>query len=78
MEQQYLPAPRSDFIGIENIIHLATGGEPPLLARHRGAFEKFARDKAAGMSGYAGHWELVEGVRNNVAGFLISTLEILA
>ena len=69
MGQQYLPAARSDFIGIENIIHLATGGEPPLLARHRDAFEKFAQDKAAGMSGYARHWELVEGVRNKAAGF---------
>ncbi len=69
MGQQYLPAPRSDFIGIENIIHLATGGEPPLLTCHRDAFEKFALDKAEGMSGYARHWELVEGVRNKIAGF---------
>ena len=49
MGQQYLPAARSDFIGIENIIHLATGGEPPLLARHSDAFENFAHDVSEGL-----------------------------
>ena len=55
MENRNLPVPRCDFIGIENIIHLATGGEPPLLAGHRNAFEKFAEDKAQGMLGYMRH-----------------------
>jgi cysteine desulfurase/selenocysteine lyase len=62
-----LPAPRSDFIGIEKTIHLATGGEPPLLARHRDAFEAFAADKAAGMKGYAAHWQVVDEVRQLLA-----------
>ncbi len=43
-----LPAPKSDFIGLDGKVHLATGGEPPLLKAHRGAFERFAADKAAG------------------------------
>ena len=24
-------APKSDFIGLDGVVHLATGGEPPLL-----------------------------------------------
>ena len=69
MENRNLPVPRSDFIGIENIIHLATGGEPPLLAGHRNAFEKFAKDKAQGMPGYMRHWEQVEAARWKLADF---------
>jgi selenocysteine lyase/cysteine desulfurase len=47
-----LPAPKTDFIGLEGKVHLATGGEPPLLKVHRNAFERFAEDKALGFSGY--------------------------
>ncbi len=48
-------APKTDFIGLEGITHLATGGEPPLLKSHREAFEEFARDKARGFEGYRAH-----------------------
>ncbi len=65
-----LPAPRSDFIGLEGKIHLATGGEPPLLQAHRQAFEDFARDKAGGFAGYHRHWEVAEAVRGLLAGML--------
>ena len=58
-----LPAPKGDFIGLDDKIHLATGGEPPLLHRHRDAFEAFAADKARGMDGYANHWRVVDAVR---------------
>jgi len=64
---QALPAPRSDFIGLENKIHLATGGEPPLLTRHRDAFEAFAGDKARGMDGYENHWRVVDTIRSQLA-----------
>jgi len=51
-----LPVPRSDFIGLDaGIVHLATGGQPPLLAAHREAFDAFATDKAAGMASYERH-----------------------
>src|SRR5690606_16463319 len=54
-----LPASRSDFIGLEDgRIHLATGGQPPLLKRHREAFEAYAADKAAGSAGYHRHWQV--------------------
>jgi len=58
-----LPAPKSDFIGLEDKIHLATGGEPPLLVRHRESFEAFAADKARGMDGYDQHWAVVDEAR---------------
>lgn len=58
-----LPAPKSDFIGLEGKVHLATGGEPPLLAAHRAAFEEFARDKASGFEGYHRHWKVADEVR---------------
>jgi cysteine desulfurase / selenocysteine lyase len=62
-----LPAPKSDFIGLEGKIHLATGGEPPLLVRHRDAFERFARDKAEGFTGYWTHWKADDELRAAVA-----------
>jgi cysteine desulfurase / selenocysteine lyase len=43
--------PKRDFIGLEGIVHLAAGGETPLLARHLAAFERFAADKASGLAG---------------------------
>ena len=78
MENRNLPVPRCDFIGIENTIHLATGGEPPLLARHRNAFEKFAKDKAQGMPGYMRHWEQVEAARSKLADFFTLNPEDLS
>lgn len=51
-----LPAPKSDFIGLEGVAHLATGGQPPLLLSQRTAFEAYAADKAQGQLGYRAHW----------------------
>lgn len=65
-----LPAPKSDFIGLEGRVHLATGGEPPLLKAHRDAFERFARDKADGFAGYHAHWDVVAGLREKVAALI--------
>ncbi|MHA1528695.1 MAG: aminotransferase class V-fold PLP-dependent enzyme [Alphaproteobacteria bacterium] len=62
-----LPAPKSDFIGLEGKTHLAAGGEPPLLKAHRQAFERFAEDKAAGFSGYWRHWQVIDEVRARLA-----------
>jgi len=60
-------APKSDFIGLEGITHLATGGEPPPLKSHRKAFEEFARDKARGFDGYRAHWAVGDDVRGRLA-----------
>jgi selenocysteine lyase/cysteine desulfurase len=62
-----LPAPRRDFIGLEGKVHLATGGEPPLLVKHREAFEAFADDKARGYDGYWHHWKVDDEVRAQLA-----------
>ncbi len=43
--------PKTDFVGLESAIHLAAGGETPMLVSHRDAMDEFMRDKAAGMPG---------------------------
>ena len=60
-------APKNDFIGLENITHLTSGGEPPLLKAHRDAFEAYARDKSLGQPGYWAHWEVGNEVRASLA-----------
>lgn len=65
-----LPVPKSDFIGLEGIAHLATGGEPPLLKAHQSAFEAFAADKAGGSDGYDAHWAKVDTVRAKLSRFV--------
>lgn len=65
-----LPAPKSDFIGLEGKVHLATGGEPPLLKTHRQAFERFAADKAGGFDGYFRHWDEDDRLRQSLARLL--------
>lgn len=69
-ERRALPAPKRDFIGLGGKVHLATGGEPPLLEAHRAAFERFARDKADGHAGYWRHWEVVGEVRQRLGRWL--------
>ena len=38
--------PKSEFIGLENMIQLAAGGETPMLKSHREAVGRFMADKA--------------------------------
>ena len=58
---------KSDFIGLEGVAHLASGGQPPLLRAHQDAFDAFARDKARGMAGYAAHWQVGQEVKQRLA-----------
>lgn len=61
-------APKSDYIGLDDgRVHLATGGQPPLLVAHRAAFEAFAADKARGTEGYKQHWRVGERAKAKVA-----------
>ncbi|MEM7222138.1 MAG: aminotransferase class V-fold PLP-dependent enzyme [Pseudomonadota bacterium] len=60
-------AAKSDFIGLEGVAHLASGGQPPLLRAHQGAFDAFARDKARGMAGYDAHWQIGQEVKERLA-----------
>ena len=63
-------APKSDFIALEGTSSLVAGGEPPLLQRHRDAFEAYAHDKARGFVGYWDHWSVNEEVRTLLAEML--------
>jgi selenocysteine lyase/cysteine desulfurase len=65
-----LPAPKDDFIGLAGKVHLASGGEPPLLVKHREAFEAFAADKAGGYDGYWAHWKVDDEVRVTIERLL--------
>lgn len=40
--------PKTDFIGLENVIHLGAGGEAPMLKTHLEVMERFFEDKALG------------------------------
>jgi selenocysteine lyase/cysteine desulfurase len=73
-----LPAPAEDFIGLVGRTHLASGGEPPLLASHRAAFEAFAADKADGFAGYHRHWAVVDEVRARIAHLTHATPDQVA
>ena len=43
--------PKAEFIGIENLAHLAAGGESPVLAGSAAAVNRFLLDKGTGMPG---------------------------
>ena len=43
--------PKSEFIGLEGITHLAAGGETPMLKSHRQAIDQFMIDKSLGEPG---------------------------
>ena len=61
-------APKTDFIGLdEEVVHLATGGQPLLLKSHRQAFEQFCEDKSRGMAGYDNHWNVGDTARAHLS-----------
>lgn len=43
--------PKDDFIGLDDVIHLATGGESPVLRSHQEAVNRFFTDKVTGEAG---------------------------
>jgi len=65
-----LPAPTSDFVGLDDgVVHLASGGQSPMLVRHRAAFEQFMIDKADGEPGYVAHSEISASAKRQIAQF---------
>jgi cysteine desulfurase / selenocysteine lyase len=46
-------APKSDFLGLDGVVHLAAGGETPFLRRHEEAFRRYAQLKGQGKRGLA-------------------------
>jgi cysteine desulfurase/selenocysteine lyase len=69
-EEARVLVPKSDFIGLEGVAHLAAGGETPLLRRHLDAAACFAADKALGLAGR----ERFEAVRERVRARLAAML----
>ncbi len=62
--------PKSEFIGIEQVAHLATGGEAPVLASHVAAATRFMFDKGVGMPGRERMFEVVSSVRARLGRLL--------
>ena len=62
--------PRSDFVGLESVTHLAAGGEAPWLAAHTEALALLARDQSGGMPGRARKDATVERARERAARLL--------
>ena len=58
---------KSEFVGIENVVHLCAGGEAPLLKTHQDAIQRFFMDKAKGESGRAREDETCRRCKEKVA-----------
>ena len=59
--------PKSEFIGLENVAHLAAGGETPMLKSHRQAIDQFMMDKSRGEKARALEADMVELTRGKCA-----------
>jgi cysteine desulfurase / selenocysteine lyase len=70
-------APKGDFIGVEERVHLAGGGETPFLKSHVEALTRYALDKSAGLPGRHRQMEIHNRARERAAGLLgVSTGEV--
>ena len=58
---------KSEFVGLENVTHLAAGGETPMLKSHRQVFDQFMIDKARGEDARAREADMVELTRGKCA-----------
>ena len=58
---------KSDFVGLEDVAHLAAGGETPMLKSHRQAIEQFMQDKAKGEEARTLEADMVELTRKKCA-----------
>jgi len=61
---------KTDFVGLEGLVHLAAGGETPLLERHRDVFDRYARLKGQGKRGLAEIENGADRARGQVARLL--------
>ena len=58
---------KSKFVGLENITHLAAGGEAPMLKSHRQVIDQFMIDKSCGEEARALEADMVELARGKCA-----------
>jgi selenocysteine lyase/cysteine desulfurase len=61
---------KSEFVGLEGVAHLCTGGEAPWLRSHDAACARFGALKSAGMAGRAEMFVTAERVRGRAARLL--------
>ncbi|MBW1699044.1 MAG: aminotransferase class V-fold PLP-dependent enzyme [Deltaproteobacteria bacterium] len=59
--------PKSEFIGLENIVHLAAGGEAPMLKSHIEVVNRFMSDKALAENSRVRMDDTVNRCKNKVA-----------
>ena len=62
--------PKSDFVGLEGVAHLCTGGEAPWLRSHDQAAARMGALKSAGMAGRHQLFEVYERAKTRVARML--------
>lgn len=68
---------KSEFVGLEDITHLAAGGETPMLKSHRQVIDQFMIDKSRGEEARALEADMVELAREKCARlFSVSAEEI--
>ncbi len=63
-------APKSDFLDLESVAHLAAGGETPFLKSHLDAIAWFAHQKSQGMAGRERFIARADGTRQKLARLL--------
>lgn len=62
--------PKSEFIGLEQVVHLATGGESPALKSHERAVAQFFADKALGEGSRARQTAVMEATKAQLGQLL--------
>ena len=70
MNENQMLIPKTEFIGLEEITHLCTGGESPTLKSHRAAVERFFLDKAMGEGSRERMEETVKRCKQKVGDLL--------
>ena len=72
-----LAGAQGDFIGVEERVHLAAGGETPFLKSHVEALTRYALDKSAGLPGADRQLAIHNRARERAAALLgVSTDEV--
>jgi len=59
--------PKTEFTGLDEVVHLATGGESPMLRSHLDVFQTFMRDKSQGVRARGLQAAVMDEARNKCA-----------
>ncbi|MEP7117399.1 MAG: aminotransferase class V-fold PLP-dependent enzyme [Acidobacteriota bacterium] len=60
----------SDFLGLDGVTHLSSGGQSPVLASHLAALERYARAKGTGLVGQRRNGAMRASVASKVAALI--------